>query len=213
MVQKADARRRARAGKKYPSLTPQPLVRTSHASSLMRAITPADGKDLGDRIIKVNHAGEHGAVCIYTGQILVARLTAPRPVNELIAFRSHEQWHRAVFRSKLLRRGRPRCRSYWLCGLGGFVLGAITGLFGANAMAATSVAVESVALRHLEQQLAALKGNDATAVAAISAIIAEERQHHDDSATHAQAGTFWPRILTPVVSASTEAVIWLGMRL
>jgi len=32
--------------------------------------------DLGSRIIKVNHAGEHGAIYIYAGQILMARLTA-----------------------------------------------------------------------------------------------------------------------------------------
>ena len=29
--------------------------------------------DIGGRIIKVNHAGEHGAVNIYSGQIFMAR--------------------------------------------------------------------------------------------------------------------------------------------
>ena len=170
-------------------------------------------KDLGDRIIKVNHAGEHGAICIYTGQILMARLTARHMIHELAEFRTHEQRHRAIFGAELQRRGQYRCRSYWLCGIGGFVLGAITGLLGANAIAATTVAVESVVLQHLEHQLTTLGGNDPAAVTAISAIVAEERQHHDDSASHVQTGTFWPKVLTPVVSGSTEAVIWLGMRL
>ena len=89
----------------------------------------------------------------------------------------------------------------------------LTGLFGRSAIAATTVAVESVVLRHLEQQLAALRGTDPAAATAISAIISDEQHHHDQSATHLQAGRFWPRVLTPVVSASTEAVIWLGMRL
>ena len=31
----------------------------------------------GDRVVKVNHAGEHGAVNIYRGRLLLARLTAP----------------------------------------------------------------------------------------------------------------------------------------
>ncbi len=31
--------------------------------------------DLGDRILKVNHAGEHGAISIYSGQLFMARLT------------------------------------------------------------------------------------------------------------------------------------------
>ncbi|MGQ4661622.1 demethoxyubiquinone hydroxylase family protein [Lysobacter sp. F6437] len=169
--------------------------------------------DLGDRIIKVNHAGEHGAICIYTGQITMARLTARKMVHELTKFRRHEQRHRAIFGGELQRRGQRRCRSYWFCGIGGFALGAITGVLGANAIAATTMAVEGVVLRHLEHQLAILGSSDPAAVAAISAIVAEERQHHDDSASHLDAAAFWPKILTPIVSGSTEAVIWLGMRL
>ena len=167
---------------------------------------------LGDRIVKVNHAGEHGAVSIYTGQILLARLTAPGMVDELIEFRSHERRHRALFAAELQRRGRARCRSYWLCACGGLALGLITGLLGKNAIAATTAAVESVVLRHLTEQLAVLQGLDPEATTAISAIIEEEQQHHDQSVSRGTDG-FWRRVLTPVVSASTESVIWLGMRL
>ena len=168
--------------------------------------------DLGGRIIKVDHAGEHGAVNIYTGQILMARLTARHLVAELTEFRSHELRHREIFRLELQRRGRRRCRSYLLCGVGGLALGLITGLLGSSAIAATTVAVERVVLRHLEEQVARLRATDAGAVAAIAAIIAEEREHHDRSVVRARAGRFWPRVLTPLVSVSTEAVIWMGMR-
>ena len=167
----------------------------------------------GSRIIKVNHAGEHGAICIYSAQILMARLTAPHRVDELREFRSHEQRHRALFGAELQRRGHPRCRSYWLCGLGGFTLGAITGLFGARAIAATTTAVEAVVLRHLQHQLVVLEGNDPYAAQAVAAIVAEEQQHHDQSAVHVPPDSFWSRLLTPVVSTSTETVIWLGMRI
>jgi len=92
------------------------------------------------------------------------------------------------------------------------MLGLATGLLGASAIAATTVAVESVVLRHLEHQIALLRTTDPSAVAAISAIISEEREHHDRSSVHARAGRFWPRLLMPLVSASTEAVIWVGMR-
>lgn len=169
--------------------------------------------ELGDRIIKVNHAGEHGAICIYSGQIFVARLTARDLVAELIEFRSHELRHRSIFGSELQRRGRNRCRSYWFCGFGGYALGLLTGLVGRNAIAATTVAVEGVVLRHLEQQLTALQSSDPAAVAAISAVVAEERQHHDQSAARVQPGGIWSKVLTPIVAASTETVIWLGMRL
>ncbi len=40
----------------------------------------------GDRILKVNHAGEHGAVSIYTGQLMLARMRATSMVAELAEF-------------------------------------------------------------------------------------------------------------------------------
>jgi 3-demethoxyubiquinol 3-hydroxylase len=170
------------------------------------------GSTLGNRILKVNHAGEHGAVNIYTGQILLARFTAPALLDELIEFRSHERRHRELFRAELARRSHSRCRSYGLCGIGGLTLGLITGLFGASAIAATTVAVERVVLMHLERQIAELETLDPAATQAIKAILDEEQQHHDRSAALAGTGTFWSRLLDPVVSASTETVIWLGMR-
>ena len=52
------------------------------------------GESLGDRVMKVNHAGEHGAVCIYRGQRWVASIVAPALIDELHAFQSHEERHR-----------------------------------------------------------------------------------------------------------------------
>lgn len=50
----------------------------------MRLSTHLKADDaLGGRVLKVNHAGENGAVCIYAGQLLVARLTARPLVQEL----------------------------------------------------------------------------------------------------------------------------------
>jgi 3-demethoxyubiquinol 3-hydroxylase len=174
---------------------------------------PYAALDYANRILKVNHAGENGAVNIYRGQIFAARLMAPGMLAELQEFKSHEERHRSIFWSELVRRERPRCKSYLLCGIGGLLLGVITGLLGRRAIAATTVAVESVVLEHLEEQLISLRHTDAGAYAAVSAIVDEERQHHDKSSAHIEAGQFWPRVLTPVVAGSTEVVIWLGMRL
>lgn len=168
--------------------------------------------EYASRVLKVNHAGENGAVNIYAGQIFFARFTAPEMVAELVDFKSHEERHRAVFWAELQRRHRPRCSSYWFCGFGGFTLGLVTGLFGRRAIAATTVAVERVVLRHLQHQLETLRGKDEAAVKAIESIVIEERQHHDQSASHITVGHFWQMLLSPIVSASTEAVIWVGMR-
>ncbi|WP_051235791.1 demethoxyubiquinone hydroxylase family protein [Ottowia thiooxydans] len=179
----------------------------------MESAIPANQvHEFASRVLKVNHAGENGAVNIYAGQIFFARITAPKMVAELVEFKSHEERHRAVFWAELQRRHQPRCRSYLLCGIGGFTLGLVTGAFGRRAIAATTVAVERVVLCHLEQQLDQLAGKDEAAVKAIESIVEEERQHHDQSASHIATGQFWPRVLSPIVTASTEAVIWIGMR-
>lgn len=171
------------------------------------------GSEYANRVLKVNHAGEHGAVNIYRGQIFAARLTAPSMLVELNEFKSHEEKHRSIFWSELQRRDRSRCKSYSLCGFGGFVLGLVTGFLGRSAIAATTVAVERVVLNHLERQLKTLRDTDSAAYEAVSAIVDEEKHHYNQSASHIDAGQCWSRVLTPVVTGSTEAVIWLGMRL
>lgn len=133
--------------------------------------------------------------------------------SELLVFKSHEERHRAIFLAALNRRGLPRCRSYWLCGLGGLVLGLLTGAAGRSAIAATTVAVERVVLWHLEHQLNLLDGLDEAAAQAVREIVHEERAHHDQAKAHLARDRFWTRRLSACVSASTEAVIWIGMRL
>jgi ubiquinone biosynthesis monooxygenase Coq7 len=44
-------------------------------------------------------------------------------------------------------------------------------------------------------------------------VIQEEEEHHGRSAARLAANSWWGRIIDPIVAASTEAVIWMGMRL
>jgi ubiquinone biosynthesis monooxygenase Coq7 len=171
------------------------------------------GETPGDRVLKVNHAGEHGAVNIYRGQRFAARWLHAELLDGLRKFQDHEERHRTIFADELQRRHLRRCRSFHLCGLGGLLLGLLTGLSGRRSIAATTVAVEAVVLRHLEGQLRDLHDSDPVACRAIGSIIDEEREHHDHSALEGLQGSFWPRLIRPLVSASTEAVIWLGMHL
>jgi len=165
----------------------------------------------GDRIMRVVHAGEHGAVQIYHAQRIGARWTAPGLLATLAEFQQHEMRHRAIFAAELARRGRRRCRSYALCGIGGWCLGLATGLLGRGAITATTVAVERVVLRHLAEYRAMLATTDAEAHAALGQILSDEEAHLD---AFDLAPPGWAlRWLDPLVAGSTEAVIWMGMRL
>lgn len=169
------------------------------------------GETLGDRILGVDHCGEHGAVCVYRGQRWVARWTAPAICAELEAFLAHELRHRALFAAEIALRGRSRCWTYDFCGVLGLALGLLTGLFGARAVAATTVAIEQVVLRHMTGQIAVLATADPSAVAILQAIIADEQAHHDASALRLRGGPIEAGIRY-LVSLGTEAVIWIGMR-
>jgi ubiquinone biosynthesis monooxygenase Coq7 len=165
----------------------------------------------GEVALKVDHAGEHGAVCIYRAQRWVARWRAPSMVSEIDDFIAHEQRHRALFAAELRRRGVRRCRSFHLCGLGGLVLGFVTGVIGARAISLTTEAVESVVLRHLEHQLATISSVDPAAAAVIRQIVSDEQEHHDRSAAKLSRPQPLDGLLAPAVRAATETVIWLGM--
>lgn len=176
--------------------------------------TPLSKKrNAAGRIIKVNHAGEHGAVNIYAGQIAAIKRRLPALATELAEFQAHEERHRAIFAQELQRRQLRRCRSFYLCGIGGYMLGLISGLMGSQAIAITTVAVERVVLRHIQHQLRSIGDTDPDASAAISAILSEELHHHDQSASHITRPGRLHRMMGQMVSGVTESVIWIGMRI
>lgn len=167
---------------------------------------------LSNRIIKVNHAGEFGAVNIYRAQILVGRLLRSSYVPLLLELVEHEKVHLATFGALLGERAVRRCRSYWLCGIGGWFLGFVTSLLGRRGVMACTAAVETVVLGHLHKQLQYLGPYDAEAHAAVLSIIADEEAHRDVG--EAEGGnSIWYRPVRVVVAHATEFVIWLGMKI
>jgi 3-demethoxyubiquinol 3-hydroxylase len=63
------------------------------------------------RILKVNHAGEYGAIRIYRAQVLVARRFYPDVVAFLEETLAHEINHCAMFRNAMPTRDVRPCRA------------------------------------------------------------------------------------------------------
>lgn len=168
---------------------------------------------IAEKMIKVDHAGENGAVNIYRAQTLVARFRAPSLVKRLKHFQSHEEEHRRIFSTYLSDKGIRRCVSYHLNGIGGFTLGFLTAIIGPSAIAATTYAVESVVLEHLNHQMKFLQEIDPAAYNAVSAIYRDEKEHHDEAKQRLQDGNpTLTAIMVSIIKACTEAVIRFGMR-
>ena len=195
------------------------MIWTASRSQRPKASSPVPGQaklrpaqTISEKMIKVDHAGENGAVNIYRAQRLVARVRSPSLLDQLAHFQSHEEAHRLQFESYLQANGIRRCVSYHLCGIGGFALGIVSGIVGPSAVMATTFAVENVVLEHLQTQSTFLKKNDIAAYDCVRAIIVDEQEHHDHAFENLDANQIQNSIWIKIVKFCTESVIGFGMR-
>jgi ubiquinone biosynthesis monooxygenase Coq7 len=171
-----------------------------------------DSIDTPKKILKVNHAGEFGAINIYRAQILVSKLFRQDYVPLLESFMADEKRHLNTFWSEIQRRNGIKCKSYWLCGLGGWAMGLISALFGRNGVMACTWAVESVVVNHLNEQLLFLeKKQDREAYDAVKSILDDEKNHRDIGQNEGGTNVLYAPFRF-MISTFTEGVIRIGMR-
>jgi len=166
--------------------------------------------DTPKKILKVNHAGEFGAINIYKAQILIGNLLSRDYVPTLQDMMQDEQRHLNIFWEEIQRRDGVRCKSYWLCGLGGWVMGLFSALLGKHGVMACTWAVESVVTEHLKCQLDYLQSkDDQEAFDAVNKILEDEKNHRDFG--EKQGGT--RALYAPLrfcISLFTESTIRFG---
>jgi ubiquinone biosynthesis monooxygenase Coq7 len=162
------------------------------------------------RILKVNHAGEYGAIRIYSAQIGVARRWFPDIVPALAEMLGHEKQHCAKFFAAMPARGSRPCRVMSLWSLGGSLLGFITALAGRQSIWVCTAAVEAAVHRHLDDQLHFLSGRDADLHALILSIREEELAHLRHALDHLHEPGAGQRALQAAISAVTDLLIWLS---
>ena len=172
-------------------------------------ISPRDALTVA-RIVKVNHAGEYGAIRIYTAQIGVSSWRYPEAVAALAEMLQHEKQHCSAFRDAMpVRHARP-CRVMPLWSYGGWLLGFITAMFGRQAIWVCTAAVEEAVHRHLDDQLAFLVGRDAELHGIISAIREEELSHLHHAEAQIVSTAVPYRLLRGLISFTTDVLIWLS---
>lgn len=132
-------------------------------------------------MIRVDHAGEFGAVQIYRGQLAVFRNQADkgRIAGLLAEMEEGEQVHLDTFNRMIVERGvRPTAMAP-LWRLMGFGLGAATALMGEKAAHACTAAVEEAIEEHYAAQARALDGVDEELKGVVEKFRIEELQHRD----------------------------------
>jgi ubiquinone biosynthesis monooxygenase Coq7 len=167
--------------------------------------------ELVARILRVDHAGEQGAVRIYEGQLAVLGSTGAGAVIRRMA--AQEQRHLDAFNRILPQRQvRPTVLSpVWH--VAGFALGAATALLGERAAMACTVAVEDVIDEHYAGQVAALGAREPELKTMIEEFRREEVAHRDEGLAHGAEQAPGYELLSAAIKAGSRLAIWLSTRI
>lgn len=187
-------------------------ITATRAHGVAAATDVTDSARLIRRILRVDHAGEHGAVFIYTAQIRRAVRLYPDIAPWLQETLSHELRHRATFLAAMPARAAKPCRAMAVWSVGGAVLGALTALFGRLGVMVCTAAVERTVHRHLGEQIAFLQAHDPELAELVRSIRAEEEHHLAFAQAHHDARRPAARLLSWAVALATEALILISTR-
>ncbi|XP_006637240.3 5-demethoxyubiquinone hydroxylase, mitochondrial [Lepisosteus oculatus] len=189
--------------------------RLARCYSVVPPVLDQTEKAMLDRMLRVDHAGEYGANCIYAGQMAVLGRTQAGPVIQEMW--DQEKDHLKTF-NELVAENRVRptiLMPFW--NVAGFVLGASTALLGKEGAMACTVAVEESISEHYNSQIRALMEVDPEKYKELLNLIKkfrdEEMEHHDTGLEHDAelAPAYW--LLKNAIQVGCKAAIYLSERI
>lgn len=196
-------------------MPPEPDPSTaSRDVPLARPGRGASRRRLGE-ILRVDHAGEYGAVQIYRAQRAVFEGRRGREAisADLTEMQGHEQVHKDRF-DALLNQHQVRPTALLpLWHVAAVGLGVGTALMGEKAAHACTEAVESVIEQHYAHQIAELKDRDPALAAELTKFRDEELAHHDHAIDHGSREAPAYRLLSAVIKAGCKAAIKVSERI
>jgi ubiquinone biosynthesis monooxygenase Coq7 len=163
-------------------------------------------------MIRVDHAGEYGAVRIYEGQLAVLR-QGSEAAETVRRMAEQEQRHLQTFDRLIVeRRVRPTVlEPVWR--VAGFALGAATALMGEKAAFACTAAVEEVIDEHYAGQIARLGDEDKELKTTVADFRADEIAHRDEALARGAAQAPAYRALSEAIKLGCRVAIALSTRI
>jgi 3-demethoxyubiquinol 3-hydroxylase len=170
-------------------------------------------KDEIAAMIRVDHAGEYGAVRIYQGQLAVFGAKKSKAAAAIKHMAEQEQAHLKAFDALINeRRVRPTAlEPVWR--LAGFALGAATAMMGEKAAMACTAAVEDVIDRHYAGQIERLGNSDPDLKNTVQSFRADEIAHRDTALAHGAEQAPAYSLLTGAIKAGCRMAIALSIRI
>lgn len=168
--------------------------------------------DRAARMLRVDQAGEYGAIRIYAGQMAVMGTRAPH-ATEVAGMAAQEAEHQARFDAMIAERGvRPTLlQPVW--SVAGYALGAATALMGPEAAMACTAAIETEIDKHYTEQLEELGDEDPELSQVIRKFRDDEREHRDAAlAAGAEKAPAYP-LLSGAIRLGCRLAIRLSERI
>jgi ubiquinone biosynthesis monooxygenase Coq7 len=166
-------------------------------------------------MLRVDHAGEFGAVQIYRGQRAVFDMACGKErMSALLAeMEAGEQTHLETFDRLLIERNvRPTVFApVWR--IAGFALGAATALMGNKAAHACTAAVEEVIEDHYAEQARALGEFDPELKATVEKFRADELHHRDVAVAEGAYEAPGYKLMASVIRIGCRAAIRISEKL
>src|SRR3954466_3007435 len=166
-----------------------------------------------EAMIRVDHAGEYGAVRIYEGQLAVLKRRKSASVKNIQHMADQEQRHLKTF-DRLVneRRGRTTAlEPVWR--VAGFALGAVTAAMGEKAAFACTAAVEEVIDQHYAAQIVALKDKDEGLKPTGEDFPADEAAHREEALKQGAEQAPGYKLLSETIKAGCRLAIKLSERI
>uniref|UniRef100_A0A5S6QK78 5-demethoxyubiquinone hydroxylase, mitochondrial n=1 Tax=Trichuris muris TaxID=70415 RepID=A0A5S6QK78_TRIMR len=197
---------------------PLPLVAFRSTLAVADASNRTEGsssrRDLLERIIRVNHAGEVGADNIYCGQLFVlGGSSMGRLVQRM---KAQEARHLRKFNDMVKENGVRPTTLLPLWNVAGFALGVITASLGPKTAMACTVAVEEVIGQHYNDQIRDLMSDSEEVhkdlILTLKEFRDDELEHLDCGMQNAAEQAPFYAALTWLIQTGCKTAIWMSER-
>ena len=170
-------------------------------------------KKLIEEIIRVDHAGEHGATQIYRGQLAIFKESTDFG-KEIKEMADQEEIHKSKFDELVVSENVKPTIMFPLWNIAGYALGVGTALLGKKAAMACTVAVEEVIGQHNEEQAEELTKRKIKPeiLKTVKKFREDELEHHDNGVEHQAEQTTGYIILSKVIKQCCYAAIKISKK-
>ena len=172
-------------------------------------------KQILEEIIRVDHAGERGAIKIYEGQLLALKTfkqneSLKRQIEEM---KEHEKEHYEFFENEIQKRNIPKTKLLPLWDILGITLGFGTAMLGKKATMLCTASVEEVIGDHYKNQTYKLKEDEKELKDTIIKFRDDELEHKDIAYEGGATKNGLYSILDKVIKTSSRIAITISEKI